>query len=79
MREPWRTTQAAKALSERAAALMGPTVSGCMLHNDDEAARHMVADHDNLALSEAAFQAFLRACEDPSEPNEALHALMARR
>ncbi len=74
-----RTSPEAKALIERAAALMGTTVSGFMLQNAYEAARRIVADNDNLVLSQTAFDAFIAACEDPAEPNEALHALMARR
>jgi uncharacterized protein (DUF1778 family) len=74
-----RTSPEAKALIERAAALMGTTVSGFMLQNAYEAARRVVADNDTLVLSEQAFAAFVAAGEDPSEPNEALRALMARR
>lgn len=74
-----RTSPEAKALIERAAALMGTTVSGFMLQNAYEAARRVVEDNDTLALSQEAFEAFIAACENPSEPNEALRALMARR
>jgi uncharacterized protein (DUF1778 family) len=74
-----RTSPEAKALIERAAALMGTTVSAFMLQNAYEVARRIVADNDNLVLSQQAFNAFIAACEEPSEPNEALRALMARR
>lgn len=74
-----RTSPEAKALIERAAALMGTTVSGFMLQNAYEAARRVVADNDTLMLSKDAFDAFVSACEQPSEPNAALRALMARR
>lgn len=74
-----RTSPEAKALIERAAALMGTTVSGFMLQNAYEAARRIVADNDTLVLSQQAFEAFIAACENPSEPNDALRALMARR
>lgn len=74
-----RTSPEAKALIERAAALMGTTVSGFMLQNAYEAAQRVVADNDILVLSQTAFDAFVAACEHPSEPNEALRALMARR
>jgi uncharacterized protein (DUF1778 family) len=73
------TSPEAKALISRAAALMGTTVSGFMPQDAYEAARSIVADNDNLVLSQAALDAFVSACEDPSEPNEALRALMARR
>lgn len=74
-----RTSPEAKALIERAAALMGTTVSGFMLQNAYEAARRVVEDNDTLVLSQEAFEAFIAACENPSEPNESLRALMARR
>jgi uncharacterized protein (DUF1778 family) len=74
-----RTSPEAKALIERAAALMGTTVSGFMLQNAYEAARRIVADNETLVLSQQAFAAFVAAGEDLSEPNEALRALMARR
>lgn len=74
-----RTSTEAKALIERAAALMGTTVSGFMLQNAYEAARRIVADHDTLLLSQQAFDAFVSNCENPPEPNEALKNLLARR
>lgn len=74
-----RTSPEAKALIERAAALMGTTVSGFMLQNAYEAARRVVADSDTLMLSQRDFETFIAACEKPSEPTEALRALMARR
>ncbi|MCM2287474.1 MAG: DUF1778 domain-containing protein [Sulfuritalea sp.] len=74
-----RTSPEAKALIERAAALMGTTVSGFMLQNAYEAARRVVAENDTLLLSQQAFEAFVASCEKPSKPNKALRALMARR
>jgi len=74
-----RTSAEAKALIERAAALMGTTVSGFMLQNAYEAARRIVADHDTLLLSQQAFDAFVASCENPPEPNQALKNLLARR
>lgn len=74
-----RTSLEAKALIERAATLMGTTVSGFMVQNAYEAARRIVADNDTLLLSQQAFDAFIAAGEDQSEPNEALRALMSRR
>jgi uncharacterized protein (DUF1778 family) len=46
-----RTSPEAKALIERAAALMGTTVSGFMVQNAYEAARRIVADNETLVLS----------------------------
>ncbi len=74
-----RTSPEAKALIERAAALMGTTVSGFMLQNAYEAARRVVSDNDTLMLSQDAFEAFVAACENPAKPNEALQKLMGRR
>ena len=50
-----------------------------MLQNAYEAARRVVADNDTIMLSQRDFEAFIAACENPQEPNEALRALMARR
>lgn len=74
-----RTSPEAKALIERAAAIMGSTVSSFMLQNAYEAARRIVADKDTLMLSQEAFEAFIDACENPAEPTQALIDLMALR
>lgn len=74
-----RTSPEAKALIERAAALMGTTVSSFMLQNAYEAARRVVADNDTIMLSQRDFEDFIVACEKPSKPNKALRALIARR
>jgi uncharacterized protein (DUF1778 family) len=74
-----RASPEAKAMIERAAALMGTTVSGFMLQNAYEAARRIVAESDTLMLSQRDFEAFAETIENPPEPNEALRELMARR
>ena len=74
-----RTSQEAKALIERAAALMGTTVSSFMLQNAYEAARRVVAENDTLMLSQKAFDEFVAACEKPAKPTKALRDLMPRR
>lgn len=74
-----RTTQEAKALIERAAGLMGTTVSSFMLQNAFEAAQRVIANNDTLLLSQQAFDAFVAVCENPAEPTDALRALLARR
>ena len=74
-----RTSPEAKALIERAAALMGTTVSSFMLQNAYEAARRVVAENDTLTLSQKAFEEFVAACEKPAKPTKALRELMARR
>lgn len=74
-----RTSQEAKALIERASALMGTTVSAFMLQNAYEAARRVVAENDTLMLSQQAFDEFVYTCEKPTKPTKALRDLMARR
>ena len=74
-----RISHEAKALIERAAAIMGATVSSFMLHNAYEAARRIVADKDTLVLFQEAFEAFIAKCEKPSKPTKALRKLMALR
>ena len=56
-----RTSPEAKALIERAAAIMGSTVSSFMLQNAYEAALRLVTQQDNLTLSDRARDAFLHA------------------
>ena len=74
-----RVSPEAKALIERAADIMGSTVSSFMLQNAYEAARRVVADKDTLMLSQEAFQAFVADCEKPAAPTKALRKLMALR
>ena len=74
-----RISHEAKALIERAAAIMGATVSSFMLHNAYEAARRIVADKDTLVLSQEAFEAFIAKCEKPSKPTKTLRKFMALR
>ncbi len=74
-----RTSPEAKALIERAAALMGTTVSGFMMQNAYEAAQRLLAQHETITLSDRDRDAFLAALENPPEPTEALRRLMARR
>lgn len=74
-----RTSAEAKALIERAAALMGTTVSSFMLQNAYEAARRIVSENNTLLMTERDFEAFTASIENPPEPNPALRELMARR
>ena len=50
-----------------------------MLQHAYEAARRVVTDNDTLLMPQQAFEAFVCACENPPEPNDALRELMARR
>lgn len=74
-----RTSPQAKALIERAAAIMGSTVSGFMLQNAYEAALRLVAQQDVITLSDRDRDAFLKALENPPEPTQALIDLMRPR
>ena len=74
-----RTSPEAKALIERAASIMGSTVSGFMLQNAYEAARRVVAGQDIITLSDRDRDAFLSALENPTEPTQALIDLMRAR
>lgn len=73
-----RTSADTKAMIERAAALMGTTVSGFMLQNAYEAARRVVSDYDTLMLTQRDFEAFASSMEKPPKPKAALRKLMAR-
>lgn len=73
-----RTSMEAKLTIERAANLMGTTVSSFMLQNAYEAARRIVAETDTLTLTQRDFDAFVAALEKPKKPKAALRQLMAR-
>lgn len=74
-----RTSPEAKALIERAAAIMGSTVSSFMLQNAYEAALRLVAQQDVITLSDRDRDVFLNALENPPEPTQALIDLMRLR
>ena len=74
-----RTSAEAKAMIERAAALMGTTVSSFMLQNAYESARRVVSENDTLMLTQRDFEAFTASIEKPPKPKAALRKLMARR
>jgi uncharacterized protein (DUF1778 family) len=74
-----RTSPEVKAMIERAAAIMGSTVSSYISQSMFETSRRIVADVDTLVLSQAAFEAFVAVCENPPEPTDALKKLMALR
>jgi uncharacterized protein (DUF1778 family) len=74
-----RTSPEAKALIERAANIMGSTVSSFMLQNAYEAALRLVAQQDVVTLSDRDRDAFLNALENPPEPTQALIDLMRLR
>jgi uncharacterized protein (DUF1778 family) len=71
-----RVSPSAKALIERAAAIMGSTVSGFMLQNIYETASKVVAQYETMTLSNRDRDAFLNALDNPAEPTQALIDLM---
>ncbi len=73
-----RTSAEAKAMIERAAALMGTTVSSFMLQNAYDAARRIVSETDTLLLTQRDFEAFTASIENPPKPKAALRKLMTR-
>lgn len=74
-----RTSPQAKALIERAAALTGVTVSSFISQTMFEASSRIVSQAEQITLSQAAFEAFIEACENPKEPPQALFDLMRSR
>lgn len=73
-----RTSVEAKAMIERAATLMGTTVSSFMLQNAFEAARKIVSETDTLLLTQRDFDAFTASIQSPPQPTADLRKLMAR-
>ncbi len=74
-----RTSVEAKNMIERAAALMGTTVSAFMVQNAYLAAQRIVSENDTLWLTQRDFAAFTAALDNPPPPSPALIELMARR
>jgi len=71
-----RTSPEVKALIERAAALMGTTVSSYISQTMYETSQRVVAEQDTLTLSDRDRDAFLAALENPPTPTQALIDLM---
>jgi uncharacterized protein (DUF1778 family) len=71
-----RTSPEVKALIERAAALMGSTVSSYISQTMYETSQRVVAEQDTLTLSDRDRDAFLDALESPAKPTQALIDLL---
>jgi uncharacterized protein (DUF1778 family) len=71
-----RTSPEAKALIERAAELMGITVSSYISQTMFEKSQQVLAEQETLTLSDRDRDAFLAALENPREPSQALIDLM---
>jgi len=71
-----RTSPEVKALIERAAALMGTTVSSFISQTMYETSQRVLAEQDTLTLSDRDRDTFLAALESPTKPTQALIDLM---
>lgn len=71
-----RTSHEVKEMIERAASMVGATVSSFMLQNASDMARRVLAQQDSITLSDRDRDAFLKALDNPAEPNQALIDLM---
>ena len=71
-----RASKEAKDLIQRAADLLGTTVSAFIISHAYEAAKKVVADQEILLLSNRDRDRFLTALENPPAPNEALRELL---
>lgn len=69
----------AKQLIERAAGIMGVSVSDFVISNAHLAAAAVVRGYDTMVLNRRDSRAFVDALLDPPEPNEALKAAAVRR
>jgi uncharacterized protein (DUF1778 family) len=74
-----RTSTELKDLIERAATMMGATVSSFMLQSSVDVARRVLAEQDIITLSDRDRDAFLNALDNPPEPTQALIDLMRLR
>ncbi|MEW6367233.1 MAG: DUF1778 domain-containing protein [Acidobacteriota bacterium] len=61
---------------ERAADISGLTLSAFMLAHARDAARRVLSEHEAIVLSDRDRDIFLRAIENPPEPNKALRRLL---
>lgn len=71
-----RTSPEVKVLIERAASMMGVTVSCFMLQNSTDMARRVLAQQDVITLSDRDRDAFSKALDNRPEPTQALIDLM---
>jgi uncharacterized protein (DUF1778 family) len=67
-----------KMLIEQAAVLAGMTTSDFMVSRAQEAARHIVAEHERWVLNRQQSEAFVKALLNPPEPVPALVAAARR-
>lgn len=73
-----RLSAEAKQLIERAAGIIGVSVSDFIVSRAYEAAAGIVSNHDTWVLSRRDSRGFIDAVLNPREPNAALKAAAAR-
>ena len=71
-----RTSREVKDLIQRAAELLGTTMSAFIIHRSYDAAREVVAQQESLVLSDRDRDRFLQLLERPPRPNRALRQLL---
>ena len=73
-----RITQETKALVQKAADLEGRTLTDFVIASVQAAACKVIEQHQTLKLSLEDSEAFVDAVLNPTEPNEAMKALVLR-
>lgn len=73
-----RLSHEAKALIEQAAIISGMSTSDFMISRAQDAAREVVAKHEQWVLNRQQSDAFVRALIDPPEPNANLRKAAER-
>ncbi|MCK5798126.1 MAG: DUF1778 domain-containing protein [Deltaproteobacteria bacterium] len=71
-----RTSREVKDLIQRAADLIGTTMSAFILHCSYDAAREALAQQASVVVSDRDRDLFLRLLDDPPAPNDALKQLL---
>jgi uncharacterized protein (DUF1778 family) len=71
-----RTSREVKELIQRAAELLGTTMSAFIVHHSYDAAREVLAQQESLVLSDRERDHFLELLESPPKPNRALKDLL---
>ncbi len=72
----FRTTDRVKRVIQQAADLLGTTMSAFVAQHSYDAARQVLAQHENLELSNQDRDLFVSLLDNPPKPNTALGALL---
>jgi len=71
-----RTSREVKELIQRAAELLGTTMSAFIIHRSYDAAREVLAEQESLVLTDRERDQFLELLDSPPEPNPVLKQLL---